>query len=76
MNIQDQKGWYSEVCVGQSFLEKDVSLGDARERVVTVLGPAQGRFVRPAWRILIREPDGEVRIKDFHFFHGCLRRIF
>ncbi len=76
MNIQDQPGWYSEMQPGQSYLEKDVSLGDARDRVVTVLGPAQGRFVRPAWRILVRDPNGELRIKDIHFFYGHLKRIF
>lgn len=69
-------GWYSQVCVGQAYLEKDLSLGDREEKVVVVLSPAQGRFVRPAWKILVRDMSGRTWIKDIHFFGGNPRRIF
>ncbi len=69
------EGWYCQVHPGQSYLEKDISLGSNEERVVTVISPARGRFIRPAWRILVREPSGEVLVKEPYFFGGGLKRI-
>lgn len=74
--LESAPGWYSQIMPGQAFLEKDLSLGDREEKIVVVLGPAPGRFVRPAWRILVRDRLGNTWIKDVHFFGGNPRRIY
>ena len=75
------EGWYSQICPGQLYLEQDVSLATTgerviEERVVVVISSSCVRWVKKGWRILMREPSGELRVKDPYFFGGNPKRIF